>query len=396
MMRAWIASFLPTTGRSRAVLHPTNLLPVTIPWDSSTVVSLASCSGAPYNPHGRVQLVISVPKNCSAFKRLNQARANTSNQLMSKLRHLFPHFSPLVTLLLLVEIVGSLTTALLLTVRYVLSAVIRAFELLPLSKRYGTILSRPLSINLRYNSQAHYPYSINTAPYNATMSLVKILSNVSVAASLLQDNRNVEATQVLARDVRSMHSGVLGKSLDSFRSSLDFQVQPLEAYCRVYSVDTPKIKSDMCISPDNVFKFYRKAFCVETFAGVDPSLVANQLTGILMYNLALGYHREGIRRGSTKILERALGIYNVALVSFRQCSGQGVERFLFLAVANNIGHIHAIHFDMDKAQACQRLMAECMDGCQPRSGDAIEEDLFYHYLQSVFFGNHELSCAPVA
>lgn len=224
------------------------------------------------------------------------------------------------------------------------------------------------------------------------MSLDKVLSSLSQAASLLQANRNGAAVQILSRDVKAVLSEILMTPATNHGQGESF-----DDVCHVYTIDTVPVDGEMKVSPDNSFCFYQKAFGLKVLdQRVTASSVVNQLTGIAMYNLALAYHREGIQRGASKLLHEALSIYRVALSSLRSCPGSAAELTLIIAISNNMGLIHSVHFAFEQARLCSQAMSSLLQAYPVESGEGIDKELLSVCFQNRFFSHHALSCAPTA
>ena len=209
------------------------------------------------------------------------------------------------------------------------------------------------------------------------MSLDNVLSSLSHATSLLQENRNGAAVQILSRDVKAVLSEILMAPTTNY---LWF-----DEVCHVHTIDTVPVEGEMKVSPDNLFCFFEKA-----------EKVVNQLTGIAMYNLALAYHREGIQRGASKLLREALSIYRAALSSLRSSPGSAAELMLIIAISNNMGQIHSVHFEFEQARLCSQAMSSLLQAYPVESGEGIDEELLSLCIQNRFFSHHALSCAPTA
>lgn len=183
------------------------------------------------------------------------------------------------------------------------------------------------------------------------MSLSSITNNISQAACLLNENENGQAVKLLADTVKSPLAGFVDGTTIAFETHLEYEQRLFENACQVYCIDTPFINSEDNVSPDNVFRFYRKAFALKPLTeGADPKSISNQLIGITMYNLGLGYHRQGMQTGNSRLLRKALNMYSVALAAMRHYSTGGIERFIAIAITNNIGHLHALDFETDRAE----------------------------------------------
>lgn len=224
------------------------------------------------------------------------------------------------------------------------------------------------------------------------MSWTPIVADISKAVSFLQEDKNKQALQLLAYDAKSFMVNILEQIQG------DLPGQRFEGVSEVGCVATPPIASDMNVSPCNEFRFYRNAFTIKLLnENLEPRFIVHQLTGIIMYNMALAYHREGIQQGNLKLLRKALSVYRVALSSLLQCSSRGVGRFLMLAVSNNMGHIHALFFEYEVIDRYQAFLIFLMDDYNDNLAfGEIERDLLSVYKEHLFYTSFSACCAGAA
>lgn len=228
------------------------------------------------------------------------------------------------------------------------------------------------------------------------MSLANILYSLSHATCLLQENHNDEAIEILALDVKPAIADILTAPVTS-GCLREIQGRSFEEVCYVYPIETSPVKGELNVSPDNKFCFYPKAFEVHLLDhDVSASFLANQLTGIAMYNLALAYHREGIQRGSSKHMCQALSLYRVAISSLRQCSGSATEVTLMLAAANNMGHIYSLYFEFEGVRHCENLVTTLLDTFPGECDEELDGELLSYFVEKSFFSSFQLTCAPSA
>ena len=252
-------------------------------------------------------------------------------------------------------------------------------------ERYGSVL------------MIHPRTKINFFSYFSSMSLTKILSTISTAACLLKENKNGEAIRILARDAKRLIMDVLDCPCNNCEISIKSCELTLAHFFQVYFVDTSCIVSEASISPDNAFCFYPKAIVASTIReSVPVGSVINHLAGITMYNMGLGYHREGIQQGNSKLLEKALTMYGAALSSFKLCSVGDIERSLLMAVTINMGHIHSLHFELAKSECCHRFLFDLMEDYCPQTNVSLDVELLSLYRRTLFFASYGLVCAPAA
>ena len=226
------------------------------------------------------------------------------------------------------------------------------------------------------------------------MSLAAILTNISRTANFVQQSRK-QNVAVLARDVRRILADILKQS----RNSCDLthkQGVAVENVCRVYAISPPPIKAQSGGISDNAFCFYQNSFAIELLdKTVSAKFISNELTAIAIYNLALGYHLEAMRRGKSKLLQKALSMYETVVSSLNGCSGS-VVRSLLLAVNNNRGHAHVYNFQMEQAVECRRALMELIRGYCQLSGVIVEDELLSVVLKSLVYSSNRPCAAPAA
>lgn len=222
-----------------------------------------------------------------------------------------------------------------------------------------------------------------------------VVENISTAVALLHEDQSREALLLLAKTLRQLLD-----QADALSNECG-EISMTDA-CHVYSVDT-MFESELAVPPDSSCSFYHKAFSLKVLDGTtDPELFAkswmSQLTVIIIYNMALIHHQEGILRGSSKLLRKASALYRPALAVLRECSTMGIfERTILLAITNNLGHIHSMNCELKEVKECQGLMAELVQAflSNPESLQG-EEDFLPFFLGSLCFVASGPRAAPAA
>ena len=108
----------------------------------------------------------------------------------------------------------------------------------------------------------------------------------------------------------------------------------------------------------------------EALTSIDVKSLSNHvLPGILLFNLALAYHKVGLASGDSSTLARALDLYGVACNTFGNASSLSngsVANYALLCLANNIGHIHVFFRNFKDA-------GNCSDEISRRLGILLQE-----------------------
>ena len=123
-----------------------------------------------------------------------------------------------------------------------------------------------------------------------------------------------------------------------------------------------------------------------------------RLAAILLYNLGLSYHREGIRRGQSSDLSMALQCYREAYTVLKSAWANHVDFkdvfVLLIALLNNIACIHCTVSDRKETHQCISWMNRAIASRQ-RSILSKEDYTFFSLNLSVFRG-HQMRLASAA
>lgn len=122
-----------------------------------------------------------------------------------------------------------------------------------------------------------------------------------------------------------------------------------------------------------------------------------RLAAILLYNLGLSYHKEGICQGTSKDLKMALKFYREAYVVLKSAWANSDFKDVFvllMALLNNMSCIHAACFDVKDAHQCIDWMNGALASRQ-RSMLSKKDYTFFSLNLSVFRG-HQLRYAGAA
>ena len=125
------------------------------------------------------------------------------------------------------------------------------------------------------------------------------------------------------------------------------------------------------------------------------------LSGIIIYNLGLSHHLQGLKTGDSRMQSRALELYLLAYQDLMdQCSSRGEKmptvNMALVSIVNNMGHIYA-HFrryeetSMCRDELSSRLTSLLLDHHPILT--AVEYQIFF---LNISFFQSELMCAPSA
>jgi hypothetical protein len=129
-----------------------------------------------------------------------------------------------------------------------------------------------------------------------------------------------------------------------------------------------------------------------------PSALADKATkeSVLLYNMGFAYHREGVERGCSALLAKALHVYETARRVLRKSSAAAAAAaaggdLVMFALVNNMGHIHSHFFNQQAADGCRR----CLSLSKSTYSRILSKcDLAFFCMN--FFKTDMLQCAPAA
>jgi tetratricopeptide (TPR) repeat protein len=121
----------------------------------------------------------------------------------------------------------------------------------------------------------------------------------------------------------------------------------------------------------NLFSFYNHAFVVGTPStnytrtsqhGIDHHA---RLTSVLLFNMALTYHRKGLLDGSKSLetLRKAIQVYQLCInMSLLACPGGSLDDIYVIQLAswNNMGHLYSDLAETDDAIRCRALLYQAL------------------------------------
>lgn len=233
--------------------------------------------------------------------------------------------------------------------------------------------------------------------------------------------------QALAELLRRLHVPSTQESFDTNDKTSEYGIESqrrdesdmeTETACDFHTsdrvADTAILRS-VEISPKNTSLFATDAFLVfnrglllnanEHDVGNCDSSAFHAASVALTYNVGLAHHLHGIEKGDLTLMSRALDFYLLAYVSLVDKSAEERNRSSslilgLLALANNIGHIHATLCDYNRTKICSEeillRLAQILDS-QPGPSLHLSEDEYKIFLlNACFFREFMHACAPAA
>jgi hypothetical protein len=186
----------------------------------------------------------------------------------------------------------------------------------------------------------------------------------TMAVALLKENKTAEAIFCFRQGLRTLNSKkyvpetIHGKTsacteqCSVYQSSKRRRQTPVGDVGFIHSVDAPALKNrDMEMSPGTMFVLFNRAIILSPSARADKAATES----VLLYNLGFVYHREGVERGCSALLRKALHAYETAgRVLHKSPAGSDLVMF---ALINNMGHIHSHFFNKEVADGCRRFLS---------------------------------------
>jgi hypothetical protein len=187
----------------------------------------------------------------------------------------------------------------------------------------------------------------------------------TMAVALLKENKTAEAISCFHQGLRMLNSktnvaetihGQTSERAEQYsvhQSSNRRRLIPIGDEGSIHTVDAPALRNrDMEMSPDNMFVLFNRAIIFSSSASLADKATTES---VLLYNMGFAYHREGVERGCSALLRKALHGYETARQVLRK-SPAGSDLVMF-ALVNNMGHIHSHFFNKQAADSCRRCLS---------------------------------------
>jgi hypothetical protein len=237
---------------------------------------------------------------------------------------------------------------------------------------------------------------------------------------LMLQGKHVQATACFRRGMKKLLAGLseerpAGESFsgatplsgNSFNPGQFFPYKQVDEgdakeYTRIlFSVGLPEEKCS--VMQDDVFVLFNRALHIssETAHVEDNECSIHILTAVLLYNLGITFHQKGLKTGDSQALSRALRFYSMAHETLAVAENTSLTETSnglalgLLAVANNIGHVHA-HFQ------CFEEAGVCSDDLSFRLSIVLDAPILSEaeaqvfILNAWFFRKTQLASTPAA
>jgi hypothetical protein len=150
---------------------------------------------------------------------------------------------------------------------------------------------------------------------------------------------------------------------------------------------------------NNTFVIYDKPFRV---LGSDNSIITsgrkhNQVSLTVIYNLALSFHLMAVKSATnqSKNLRTALNLYGMAFAVGQKSYESEIDRFLSMAILNNMGSIYSHFFNVEEMQHCLENLRFCLDSSNEYDEQIFDNDVPFHLNVTLLYGQN-IVASPAA
>jgi hypothetical protein len=196
------------------------------------------------------------------------------------------------------------------------------------------------------------------------------------ALRLLKTELSSDASQrppQVRDDAREVTVSPLSGAESSLQSSRSF-------HQHLRTVPVPVFNSNTASINDSPLFLYSKVFTFQ-FSKLDDNdtLLAETLSAVIIYNIALTLNLKGIRTSSSTLLKKALDLYKMSMGLLQHDSQllatSTVARSMAIACCNNIGHLAFLLLDYEQLQTMQCTLQKLLTTsfCSERIGQGHQE-----------------------
>jgi len=156
---------------------------------------------------------------------------------------------------------------------------------------------------------------------------------------------------------------------------------------------------------DDIFMLYRRALHYSPDSSMHATMNYHLLTGVVLYNMGLGCHIMGLRTSCSGYLSKAYECYSLAHATLATTQIKRVESssyllsLVFLAIANNIGHIHSYLRNFQEVRTCSEELAHQIrcrfNSVDPSFAECDDEHRVF-FLNVCFYNESTVLAAPCA
>lgn len=165
------------------------------------------------------------------------------------------------------------------------------------------------------------------------------------------------------------------------------QASKIGILCSV-RIQESDISEQSSIPSDNILTFYDRTFIFLNHRDVDFQSAVNKssLSAMLLYNLAVSHHSQGIRQGNTHELAMALRFYRLShcvLEKVKDVVNLEIHLLILMALLNNMGHIHASYYNVDQTSRCIEWLQRAITSKHSGILEDVDYEFFYIHLKVI-------------
>lgn len=196
----------------------------------------------------------------------------------------------------------------------------------------------------------------------------------------------------------------LEKALEYLEKQMSYQSQMLSykipgkeisegTFLRVASV--PIAPSTKVEEASNVFRFYRRAFRVSSYSGSTSMQFCIRAAIVILFNIAIAYQDDAIRRDKMSHFVKALDLYREILFIMNENGIKG-HLLLLMAISNNMGWIHSYCDNFVQTRESLFWVHKLVHTCREQATMIPYDEYKFFSETVVIFPGDALTVAPAA
>jgi hypothetical protein len=152
----------------------------------------------------------------------------------------------------------------------------------------------------------------------------------------------------------------------------------------------------------HAFSLFDRALVIDDAEQAAVSSIAGQdcTSAVVLFNTGLALHLQGRRdiRSQRISFKKALWFYEMAFDILERCSNSGdeVNRLVYLAAVNNMGHIYSHFCEGRGAQHCLHLLQTMLVTMQNSDIDILSDVYLQFYMNVLTLRGQEVAAAAAA
>jgi hypothetical protein len=152
----------------------------------------------------------------------------------------------------------------------------------------------------------------------------------------------------------------------------------------------------------HAFSLFDRALVIDDAELTAASSIAGQncTSAVVLFNTALSLHLQGRRdiRSRQTRFKKALGLYKLAveILEGSNDGDDGVNRLVYLAALNNMGHIYFDFCEGREAQHCIQLIQSMLETMKSSGIDICSNEYLPFYINVMILRGQEVAAAAAA